>query len=254
MARDSTPPLPGARQHPQVMAPQDQTDATLWRDEFRNFVHGRVTHMQTSAQSWLGVMTTLLGLFSAVVVLSGGTTISQLPVGRLGRGLVFALAVIAFGLAFTAVVIGARATFGGLGLGLRPKPPFTGWLGKLPKRLQAKAATWWTFWSPLSLAAHPDFTWETYRNRQLRQADELRRYLHRSRILGIAAAFLAAVLALVVLGIGAFAQPSRAPTSVVVIESGQVTCGSIDVAADGQTYVGGRVISRATQVVVVAHC
>lgn len=58
-------------------------------------------------------MTTLLGLFSAVVVLSGGTTISELPVGTIGRGLVCGLAVIAYGLAFTAVVIGARATFGG---------------------------------------------------------------------------------------------------------------------------------------------
>jgi hypothetical protein len=104
------------------------------------------------------------------------------------------------------------------------------------------------------LLGDPDYKWETYRKRQLKQADELRTYLHRSRLLGIAAALLAAVLALIVLGIGAFAQPARTPTSLVVVQDGQVTCGSIDVAADGQTRVGGQVISRATHVIVVAHC
>jgi hypothetical protein len=125
-----------------------------------------------------------------------------------------------------------------------PSHHFDGWLGKLPETVQGKAMEWSAFWSPISLTAHPDYTWETYRNRQLRQADQLRRYLHRSRLLGIAAAFLAGVLALVVLGIGAFAEHAPTPTSVVVIADGVVTCGAIDVGADGQTRVGGRVISR----------
>jgi hypothetical protein len=212
------------------------------------------SHTQSAAQSWVGVMTTLLGLFSAVVVVSGGTTISELPVGTGGKALVFVLAVITFGFAFTAVVNGAQATFGGGGLGLTPKPPDKGWLMKLPEGLRIRVVSWATLWRPLPLVGDPNYRWEIYRVRQLTQADELRVHLHRSRLLGVIAALLAGSLALVVLGIGAFAKPAPTRTSVVVIADGVVTCGTIDVAADGQTRVGGRVISRATQVVVVAHC
>jgi hypothetical protein len=236
MLSDSTPALPAAGWGQQAPPPEDRADAALWRGEFREFVRGRAARMQTSAQSWLGVMTTLLGLFSAVVVISRGTAISELPVGTGWRAVVFALAVIAYGLVFTAVVMGALATFGGLGLGIGTKPPLKEW------------------WSPTELAGNRRYTWETYRDHQLSQADKLRTHLHRSRLLGVVATLFAAVLALVVLGIGAFADPSQAPTSVVVVHDDQVTCGSINVGADGQTRVGGRVISGATQVVVVAHC
>jgi hypothetical protein len=160
-----------------------------------------------------------------------------------------------YGLTFIAVVFGAGATFGGLGLGLPPPALPDKLKGLLPGRLLPVSAELWKLWKPTPLAdALPTYSWERYKQHQLGMADRLRRYLHRSRLLGIAAALLAGALALVVLGIGAFAQPAQAPTSVVVIQGGQVTCGSIDVGADGQTRVGGRVISRATQVVVVAHC
>jgi hypothetical protein len=254
MPSNSTPPLPAAGGGQQAAARENEADAASWRREFQEWKHGRAARMQTSAQSWLGVMTTLLGLFSTVVVINRGTALSELPVGTVGRGLLFGLAVIAYGLAFAAVVSGALATFSGLGLGLVTRPRLKGWLGRLPDPLRAKAVEWVTLWSPSPLAGHPDFRWETYRDHQLSQADKLRRYLHRSRLLGIAAAFLAAVLALVVLGIGAFAHPSQSPSSVVVVHGGQVTCGSINVGADGRTRVGGREISRATQVVAVAHC
>jgi hypothetical protein len=63
------------------------------------------------------------------------------------------------------------------------------------------------WWSPTELAGNRRYTWETYRDHQLSQVDKLRTHLHRSRLLGIAATLFAAVLALVVLGIGAFADP-----------------------------------------------
>ena len=121
MPSESTPPLPALGQD-QRRVPDDQLDAEEWRKEYRQFVHSRVGQTHSQAQSWLGVMSTLLGLFSAVVVISHGTAINELPVGTLARGLVFVLAVIAYGLAFLAVVQGAQATWGAWGLALL-RPP-----------------------------------------------------------------------------------------------------------------------------------
>jgi hypothetical protein len=71
-------------------------------------------------------------------------------------------------------------------------------------------------------------------------------------MLGIAAALFAGILAIVVLANDVF-TPSR-PSSVVIIDSGQVICGPIKVNADGRSSVGGRPITNATQVVAVARC
>jgi hypothetical protein len=97
-------------------------------------------------------------------------------------------------------------------------------------------------------------TWKRNRKRQVKVADNLRMRLHGHVCSASERPCWPGVLALVVLGIGAFAQPAKVPTSVVVIQGGQVTCGSISVGADGTARVGGREISQATQVVVVAHC
>jgi hypothetical protein len=253
MPSDSTPPLSASGQDEHAV-PEDESDAAEWRREYRQFVHGRVAQTQAQAQSWLGVMSTLLGLFSAVVVIGHGTAINELPVGTGGRGLVFVLAVVAYGLAIRAVVYGAQATWGGLGLG---PPPTTGEAtaqkrSTPPGQEDTGFRSWW---SPTPLAEQlPSDTWEEYRDSQLELADKLRRRLHRSRLLGVAAVLLAGILAMAVLGFGAFVHPAQAPTSVVVVHDGQVTCGSINIGAGGQTQVGDRVISQATQVVVVSHC
>jgi hypothetical protein len=255
MRNDSTSPLSASGEGQQAVAPEGESEAAAWEREFQQFVHGRVALTQTGAQSWLAVMTTLLGLFSAVVVVNGSTAISELPVGPVGRVLVFGFAVLVYGLTFIAVIYGALATFGGLGLGL-PGPPLPNTLNRLsPGPLRPVGKKLWEWWTPTPMAHWlPILSGETYRIHQLPLADRLRRYLRRSRLLGIAAALLAGGLALMVLGIGAFVHPVQAPASVVVVQGGQVMCGSIKVDANGQTLVGGRVISRATQVVVVAHC
>jgi hypothetical protein len=256
MPSDSTPLSPRPGQGQPATPPKDEVGAAAWKKEFEEFGPARVAQVNASAQAWLGIMTTLLGLFSAVVVLNQGSAIGELPIGRVGRGILFTLAVIVYGFAFIAVVYGAAAVSGGLGFGLeRPSPPKS--LTKWSKALGLSQPAWhlWQFWNPEPLSPlPPNYTWERFRQHRLERAETLRTHLHRSRLLGVAAAILAGVLALAVLWIGAFVHPSPAPTSVVVVHRGQVTCGSIGVGADGQTRVGGRVISRATQVVVVAHC
>jgi hypothetical protein len=252
MASESMPPLATPGQDQRVV-PEGELDIADWRREFRQFVHGRVTVTQAQAQSWLGVMSTLLGLFSAVVVISHGTAINELPEGPV-RLLVFVFVVVAYLLAFAAVVLGAQASWGGLSLhrssttgdaAAQERSGRPGWL--------RRAYEW--CWKPSPLAEQlAQDTWMDYKKNHLQVADKLRRRLHRSRFLGILAVLLAAILAMTVLGFGAFAHPAQGDTSVVVVHDGQVTCGSIKIGADGQTRVGDRVISQATQVVVVSHC
>jgi hypothetical protein len=230
---------------------ETQLDKDEWRQEYRKWVHGRVTETQKQAQSWLGVMSTLLGLFSAVVVISHGAAIDQLPAAIL-RVLVYVFTILAYWLAFAAVVLGARATWGGLSL----DPPSTTGEASAQEGSdpQGRLRKWFKWaWNPMPLAMQlPCDTWMEYKNKQLELADDGRKHLHRSRTLGVAGVVLAGILALTVLGFGALGPP-QADTSVVVVHDGQVTCGSISV-DDGQTRVGDRVISQATQVVVVSDC
>lgn len=252
MASESMPPLSTPGQDQRVVS-EGQLDTEDWRREYRQFVHSRVTTTQSQAQSWLGVMSTLLGLFSAVVVISHGTAINDLPVGTV-RVLVFGVAVIAYGVAFTAVVFGAQATWGGLGLGRSSTTGEATAQERSGRPSRLRRGYQWS-WNPPPLAEQlPHDTWLEYKKYQLQLADKLRRRLHRSRTLGVLAVLLAAIVAMAVLGFGAFAHPAQTDTSVVVVHDGQVTCGSINVGADGQTRVGDRVISQATQVVVVSHC
>ena len=121
---------------------------------------------------------------------------------------------VAYGLAIRAVVYGAEATWGGLGLG---PPPTTGEAtAQKPSTPPCQEDTGFrSWWSPTPLAEQlPSDTWEEYKDSQLELADKLRRRLHRSRLVGVAAVLLAGILAMAVLGFGAFVHPAQAPTSV----------------------------------------
>ena len=75
---------------------------------------GRLANVQSQAQSWLAVMSTLLGLYSAVIGVNGGAAIGELRGGLAWRISALFLAFLAYSLALVAVVWGARSTFGGL--------------------------------------------------------------------------------------------------------------------------------------------
>jgi hypothetical protein len=236
---------------------EDDSEAAGWIRESRQLVYGQVTQIESQAQSWVGVISTLLGLFSAVVVIGRGTAINELPVGIVWRGVVFTFAVITYGLAFIAVVYGLWATWGGLGQHLSAKGE-----AKTQKRSgrPGQLENWFMhLWRPQSQSEQlkrglSNEYWHEYMDKQLDLADELRKPLYRSRLLGVAAVVLAGLLAITVLGFSTFAQSAQAPTLVVVVHDGQMTCGPIHVGADGQTQVSGRVIPETTQVVVVSHC
>ena len=92
----------------------DASDQEQWVGDYESFRHGRLERVQASAQQWLATITALLGLFSAAVVVGGGSSVSDLSAAE--RKVVFVVAVVVYSAAFVAVVIGAMATFGGLGL------------------------------------------------------------------------------------------------------------------------------------------
>lgn len=221
-------------------------EAAAWTEEYHAFLRGRVARVQNAAQAWLGIMTTLLSLFSILVLLNQGQALRDLPVATPWRVLLYLVAAIAFGTAFVAVVIGARATFGGIGAGEATDNPVATppWM---------RAGEWIrTKWSPAPLRMEWDRDWGLYRDRQQELANRLRTQLHRSRVLGVLAALLVGMLALVVLAIGSFRETPG--VFVVVVERGRVFCGPASADAQGRLTVGGRAFAGVSQVVPVDSC
>jgi len=171
MPRDSTPPTSASGQDWST-APEDEPDSAEWRDAFRHFIVGRVAQAQSQAQSWLGVISTLFGLFSAVVVINRGTTIDELHVGIAVQIVVFALAVITYALVFSAVVEGARATWSGLGLGV-PAATKDAKAQKWSSRLDHPIKLFKSLWNPPRLSDHLlGDSWGDYRAYQFHLADD----------------------------------------------------------------------------------
>ena len=236
--------MAGGGQHADVgPSPRANPSGDGWAEDLENFVRGRVNRVQTAAQFWLGTMTTLLGLFSALIVFNGGQSLAELPVGTPVRIVLYVATVTVYCCAFGAVVLGARATFGGLTLAQGDEPAT-----RTPLRWVASK------WSPDSMDDPTDFGWREFREHQMARADRLRTHLHRSRALGVLAILLAGLLALVVLAVGAFADQPADRTYVVVVHDGEVSCGAIGISNSGRTTIGGRVVEGVRQLVPVAHC
>ena len=89
-------------------------DTASWVAEYDALAHGRLERVQGAAQQWLTTTTALLGLFSAAIVVGGTNSVSDLS--QRGRASVFVAAFLVYAVAFLALVLGALATFGGLGV------------------------------------------------------------------------------------------------------------------------------------------
>ncbi len=199
--------------------PQAMPDST-WQTEMQNFIVGRYDRVQAAAQTWLTIMTTLFGVFSTVVVVSGARTIHDIHGGLPWRiGLVAGAAAV-FVLAFVATMYGLFASWGGLGADLQrepkteadpqpepkteadpqPEPKKKGW--RKLKDIWLELKDIWLelkdMWSPegLTLPVIMDPDWRNYRDKYtLGLANRNRRRLHRSRVLGVAAVTCTGLLA-----------------------------------------------------------
>jgi hypothetical protein len=237
MADDSrdTGPAPDAR-------PPGETDA--WEKELHEFVLHRFSLVQSAAQFWLGTMTTLVALFSALIVINQGESLAELPVAAPVRVGLYVIVVGVYLCAFGAVILGAQASFGGLSFGTSARISL---LRHPIKELKRQ-------WSPEPMPDPESFTAPQFRDLRQRRADRARRYLHRSRALGTLALVVAGVLALVVLAIGAFADDAPAPTYVVVIHDGAVTCGALERTVGGHTLIGGEEFEEVSHLTAVPAC
>jgi hypothetical protein len=159
---------------------------STWETAVQNFIVGRYDRVQAAAQTWLTIMTTLFGVFSTVVVVSGAKTITEVKGGLPWQWGVLAGAAAVFLLAFAATMYGLFASWGGLGAGLQEEPKKRVW--------QELKDMWWP--APLKLDDIEDLYWQRYRRKYtLDRANLNRKRLHRSRVLGVAAVTCAGGLA-----------------------------------------------------------
>ena len=89
---------------------------------------------------------------------------------------------------------------------------------------------------------NPEKSWQKYREDILGNANRNRIYLHASRVLGVFAAVVIAVLAIVAVLAGTVAP---APSDVIVVHNGQLTCGPFSESSKA---------TDVTQVVPVTSC
>jgi hypothetical protein len=179
LVEDLKPVIASAGATPQAIP------GSAWQAEMQNFIVGRYDRVQAAAQTWLTIMTTLFGVFSAVVVVGGARTISEIHGGLPWRIGAVAGAAAVYVLAFAATIYGLFASWGGLRADLQREEEKSVW-----RELK-------DMWSPkkLELAEIKDPHWPDYRRKYaLDRANKNRKRLHRSRILGVTAVAFAGLL------------------------------------------------------------
>ena len=88
-----------------------------WSEELHKFVLERFTLVQAAARFWLGTMTTLVGLFSALLVINRGESLAALSGPMAVRVGLYVTVVAIYGCAFAAVVLALSGQL------RRPRPP-----------------------------------------------------------------------------------------------------------------------------------
>jgi hypothetical protein len=204
--------------------PQTIPDKT-WQTEMQTFIVGRYDRVQTAAQTWLTIMTTLFGVFSTVVVVNGAKTIKELKGGLPWQIPVIIGAFAVFALAFAATMYGLFASWGGLGADLigrrmreqvrQPKPDSLDrtdpkkrvwrklligiWreLKDIPGELKEIGRELKDMWSPKPLTSSDveDARWRNFGENTRIRANRNRERLHRSRVLGVFAVTFTGLLA-----------------------------------------------------------
>jgi hypothetical protein len=231
-----------AQRHPAVPSPGWPDEAKDWSEGLHEFAVARFGIVQTAARFWLGTMTTLVALFSALIVVNRGESLAELPVATPVRVLLYIVVVIVYGCALGAVIRGSQACFGGLSVRTGDKDDGKGFRNSVVEQ-----------WHPRAMPDPATIKWQDFRDDRKERGDDARRFLHQSRALGVGAVLFGVVLALLVLALGGFADDTSDPTHVVVVHDGQVTCGALD-RDNGRTLIGGQEIRGVSQLTTVESC
>jgi hypothetical protein len=214
---------------------QPEQDDERWARECQDAEHTRLARVQSSANVWLGILSTLFGLSGVVVLVSGSTAfVSAIHDVWLQWGLIVLVAA-GFGIAILALIMGGAATWGGLANPADSNPPAHPQLDKFIVKFGASD-------SKETIEKYRSSSPATYKDKYNRSADRRRAYLHTSRRLGVAAALVAGCVVIWIFAAGIVSQTSP---DVIVVHHGQVTCGPI---RNMEKYV------QVTQVISVAQC
>jgi hypothetical protein len=245
----------------------DLPDDDLWDKVYGKWRRARLRRVQDSARIWLGVLTTLLGLLGSVVLFKGGSLVTGVTSNGWWQTLLIVLIGIVFTTAVLAVTVGGVATWGGLkdipptGDSQLTSPDANGgrWgrllfrviltIALIPEQDRDKALEVFGGEVAGRCKAKGDssqedlgVSWQKYRDDIVDNADRNRFYLHASRVLGVFSAVFIAALAIVAVVAGTVAP---APSDVIVVHNGQITCGSV---VDSTKY------TDVTNVVPVTSC
>jgi hypothetical protein len=242
-----------------------------WNRAYEKARRTRLRRVQASARVWLGVLTTLFGLLGSVVLFKGGDLVTGVTANAWFQFSLILLVALVFVSAILAMIAGGAATGGGLGdiapsgeaaKGTTAQPTVSS--AKDSKADDQRPGRQQFFGFFLLFALEPkadrkrlraiprppgraaaergEAPWQIYKESSLNSADRRRALLHASRNLGMVAAGLIAVLAIVALIAGTV---SPAPSEVIVVYHGRFTCVPVD---DNAKYTG------VTQVVPVNSC
>lgn len=222
-------------------SPEDQR----WNQDYQRWKRTRLDRVQASARVWLGILTTFLGLLGSVVLLKGGDLVTGVTVSGAFQVTLIVLIVLVFVCVVLAVISGGAATWGGLMYPALSADLATGTSAET-------SSNWGHLFFPVFafLALKPakqsvrsgEAAWERYKQEYQNSAERNLTYLRASRKLGVAAAALIALLTIVAIIAGTV---SPAPSVVIVVHHGQLTCGPV---SDTTKYTG------VTQVISVSNC
>jgi hypothetical protein len=256
---------PQVRQNIQLATADDR-----WNRAYEKARRTRLQRVQASARVWLGVLTTLFGLLGSVVLFKGGDLVTGVTANGWFQAALILLVGLVFVSAILAMIAGGAATWGGLD-DLAPSADVVKGMAVQSTVLSAKGQTddkrpgrqqFFGFFLLFALESKADrkrlraiprppgraaaergeAAWQIYKEGSLNSADRRRALLHASRNLGVVAASLIAVLAIVATIAGTV---SPAPSEVIVVYHGRFSCVP---AADSAKYTG------VTQVVPVNSC
>jgi len=216
-----------------------------WNQDYEQWKRTRLDRIQASAGVWLGVLTTLLGLLGSVVLFKGGDLVTGVTASAAFQVSLIVLIVLVFVCVVLAVIAGGAATWGGLMYSELPADLATGvtpdaysnW-----RHLFFRVFAFLALKPPKQSVRSGEAAWERYKRGYQNSAERNLTYLRASRKLGVAAAALIALLTIVAIIAG---TTSPAPSVVIVVHHGQLTCGPVN---DNIKYIG------VTQVISVSNC
>lgn len=197
-------------------SPLDPAVVRAWDEAAMKAAVSQLDSIRSTAEKWAGTVTALLGIFSAVALVTGTTSLDDVPSETLKWLLVVAVSMAGL-LACASIVTASKAAQGA--------DPFS------------QSGGW------------------RYQSYIIENTRKARPWLKASRYTGLSAAALVFCIGLATLVTAVVPAPDTPGSSVVVVgRDGTLSCGKLDQNTGGATTVGGREVNSASQLIPVSKC